>query len=71
MDADAGGGRVDHMFFDCGGGCALAFIQWIDVPVVPTDPDTSFNRGLGLPSGTFHFAFRWDDLTALEAPDRS
>ena len=61
------GGRVDHMFFDCGGGCALAFMQWIDVPGVPTDPDTSINRGLGLPSGTFHFAFRCDDLTALEA----
>jgi catechol 2,3-dioxygenase-like lactoylglutathione lyase family enzyme len=61
------GGRVDHMFFDCGGGCALAFMQWIDVPGVPTDPDTSINRGLGLPSGTFHFAFRCDDLMALEA----
>lgn len=61
------GGRVDHMFFDCGGGCALAFMQWIDVPGVPADPDTSINRGLGLPSGTFHFAFRCDNLAALEA----
>jgi catechol 2,3-dioxygenase-like lactoylglutathione lyase family enzyme len=61
------GGKVDHMFFDCGGGCALAFMQWIDVPGVPSDPDTSINRGLGLPNGTFHFAFRCNDLAALEA----
>jgi catechol 2,3-dioxygenase-like lactoylglutathione lyase family enzyme len=60
------GGKVDHMFFDCGGGCALAFMQWIDVPGVPTNPDTSINRGLGLPSGTFHFALRCDSPTALE-----
>ena len=61
------GGKVDHMFFNCGGGCALAFMQWIDVPGVPAAPDTGINRGLGLPSGTFHFAFRCDSLTALEA----
>jgi catechol 2,3-dioxygenase-like lactoylglutathione lyase family enzyme len=61
------GGRVDHMFFDCGGGCALAFLQWIDVPGVPVDHDTSINRGLGFPAGTFHFAFRCDDLATLEA----
>lgn len=61
------GGRVDHLFFDCGGGCALAFMQWIDVPGVPAEHDTSINRGLGLPAGTFHFAFRCDDLAALEA----
>ena len=52
------GGRVDHMFFDCGGGCALAFMQWIQVPGVPNDFDTSINRGLGVPPGTFHFALR-------------
>ncbi len=61
------GGHVDHMFFDCGGGCALAFMQWIDVPGVPANPDTSINHGLGLPNGTFHFAFRCADLTTLEA----
>jgi len=58
------------MFFDCGGGCALAFLQRIDVPGVPADPDTRINHGLGLPNGTFHFAFRCDTLTALEARRR-
>ncbi|MFN9943335.1 MAG: VOC family protein, partial [bacterium] len=63
-------GRVGHMFFDCGGGCALAFLQRIDVPGVPADPDTRINHSLGLPNGTFHFAFRCDTLTALEARRR-
>lgn len=59
------GGHVDHLFFDCGGGCALAFMQWCDVPGVPRDFDTSINRGLGVPNGTFHFAFRCVDARAL------
>ena len=63
----AEGGRVDHLFLDCGGGCALAFMQWIDVPGVSNDYDTGINRGLGVPRGTFHFAFRCPSLAALEA----
>jgi len=61
------GGHVDHLFFDCGGGCALAFMQWCAVPGVPSGFDTSINRGLGVPSGTFHFAFRCADEPALES----
>jgi catechol 2,3-dioxygenase-like lactoylglutathione lyase family enzyme len=61
------GGKVDHMFFDCGGGCALAFMQWREVPGVPSDYDTSINRGLGLPNGTFHFAFRCADEPSLQS----
>ena len=60
------GGTVEHIFFDCGGGCALAFMQWQGVPGVPSDFDSGINRGLGVPRGTFHFAFRCDSLTALE-----
>ena len=60
------GGRVDHAFFDCGGGCCLAFMQWIDVPGIATYYDTDINRGLGVPAGTFHFAFRCDSLQSLE-----
>jgi catechol 2,3-dioxygenase-like lactoylglutathione lyase family enzyme len=59
------GGRVEHMFFDCGGDCALAFMQWIDVPAVPIGYDTGINRGLGVPRGTFHFAFRCETQEAL------
>lgn len=61
----AEGGRVEHMFFDCGGDCALAFMQWIKVPGVPSTYDTGINRGLGVPPGTFHFAFRCDSQQAL------
>jgi catechol 2,3-dioxygenase-like lactoylglutathione lyase family enzyme len=61
------GGTVEHVFFDCGGGCALAFMQWQSVPGVPHDYDCGINRGLGVPRGTFHFALRCDSLVALEA----
>jgi catechol 2,3-dioxygenase-like lactoylglutathione lyase family enzyme len=61
----AEGGRVEHMFFDCGGDCALAFMQWIEVPGIPSAYDTGINRGLGVPRGTFHFAFRCTSQVAL------
>ena len=60
------GGTVEHIFFDCGGGCALAFMQWQSVPGVPVNYDCSINRGLGVPSGTFHFALRCSSPQALE-----
>ncbi len=59
-------GTVEHIFFGCGGGCALAFMQWQAVPGVPSDFDSGINRGLGVPTGTFHFAFRCPTLAALE-----
>jgi len=61
------GGTVEHIFFDCGGDCALAFMQWQAVPGVPSDYDSGINHGLGVPTGTFHFAFRCPSLAALEA----
>jgi catechol 2,3-dioxygenase-like lactoylglutathione lyase family enzyme len=60
------GGTVEHIFFDCGGGCALAFMEWVGVPGVPAVYDCGINRGLGVPSGTFHFALRCSSLEALE-----
>lgn len=63
----AEGGHVEHMFFDCGEGCCLAFMQWIDVPGVPLDYDSGINKGLGVPPGTFHFAFRCASIEALQA----
>jgi catechol 2,3-dioxygenase-like lactoylglutathione lyase family enzyme len=60
------GGTVEHVFFDCGGDCALAFMQWQAVPGVPMDYDCDINHGLGVPRGTFHFAFRCPSLVALE-----
>jgi catechol 2,3-dioxygenase-like lactoylglutathione lyase family enzyme len=29
------GGVVDHQFFDCGEGCAIAFMQWREVDPLP------------------------------------
>ena len=55
-----------HFFFDCGGGCALAFMEGVGVPGVPAVYDCGINRGLGVPSGTFHFALRCSSLEALE-----
>lgn len=59
------GGWIDHIFFDCGGGCALAFMQWHDVPGVPDVYDPCINRGLGVPNGTYHFALRCTNEVAL------
>jgi catechol 2,3-dioxygenase-like lactoylglutathione lyase family enzyme len=60
------GGTVEHIFFDCGGDCALAFMEWQGVPGVASDYDSGINHGLGVPTGTFHFAFRCPSLAALE-----
>ncbi len=61
------GGHVDHMFFDCGSGCALAFMERHDTPGVAVDYDTGINAGLGVPAGTFHFALRCASSKELEA----
>lgn len=61
------GSRVDHMFFDCDGGCALAFMQGLDMPGMPSKFDAGINRGLGLPRGPFHFALRCSGEAALQA----
>ena len=59
------GGTVEHIFFDCGGNCALAFMQWQNVPGVSETYDCGINRGLGVPRGTFHFALRCLSQEAL------
>jgi hypothetical protein len=41
-------------------------MEWQGVPGVASDYDSGINRGLGVPQGTFHFAFRCPSLTALE-----
>ena len=61
------GGSVDHIFFDTEEGACLAFMKWNGVAGVSGDFDTSINRGLGVPPGTFHVALRCPSLEALEA----
>jgi hypothetical protein len=41
-------------------------MEWQAVPGVPSDYDCGINHGLGVPRGTFHFAFRCPSLSALE-----
>src|SRR5262245_65347867 len=59
------GGRIRHVFFDCGGGQMLAFMEPKGIPGVPERYDTGINRGLGVPDAFYHFAFRVDSHEAL------
>jgi catechol 2,3-dioxygenase-like lactoylglutathione lyase family enzyme len=59
------GGVVDHQFFDCGEGCAIAFMQWRDVDPLPRFLRQGQHASFGFPPGTFHFAFRCESYEAL------
>ncbi len=64
------GGHAEHVFFDCGGGQMIAFASGEHVPGYPTDFDAGINKGLGVPRGTYHFAFEAgsvENLVALKA----
>lgn len=60
-------GRMQHFFFDVGGGQLLGFMSGEDVEGFPDDFDTGINKGLGLPPGVYHFAFQADSPETLEA----
>jgi catechol 2,3-dioxygenase-like lactoylglutathione lyase family enzyme len=51
------GGHLRHMFFDVGGGQLIAFLEPNGVPDIPANYDAGINRGLGVPTGFYHFAF--------------
>ena len=51
------GGQVRHIFFDTGRDQLIAFMEARGVPGVPTGYETGINRGLGVPSSFYHFAF--------------
>lgn len=53
----AEGGRLRHLFLDVGHDQLLAFMQAEGVPRIPRDFDAGINRGLGVPSAFYHFAF--------------
>ena len=61
------GGTLRHVFFDVGEGQFIAFIEPNGVPGIPADYDAGINRGLGVPSGMYHFALRVVSLEDLEA----
>jgi catechol 2,3-dioxygenase-like lactoylglutathione lyase family enzyme len=62
----AEGGYIRHIFFDTGRDQLLAFMEARDVPGVPAEYDAGINRGLGVPSGFYHFAFEAGSEAALE-----
>jgi len=51
------GGKIRHIFFDTGRDQLIAFMEARNVDGIPAEYDTSINRGLGVPSAFYHFAF--------------
>src|SRR3989475_8227946 len=60
------GGRLRHIFFDTGRDQLLAFIEARGVPGIPAEYDAGINRGLGVPSAFYHFAFEAGTEASLE-----
>ena len=60
------GGRIRHIFFDTGCDQLIAFMEASGVPGVPADYDAGINRGLGVPSVFYHFAFEAGSEAALD-----
>src|SRR6202047_4351090 len=60
------GGKIRHIFFDTGQDQLIAFMEAREVPGVPAEYDAGINRGLGVPSAFYHFAFEAGSEAALE-----
>src|SRR5216683_6405535 len=60
------GGKIRHIFFDTGHDELLAFMEDKGVDRIPPDFDAGINRGLGVPSAFYHFAFEAGNEAALE-----
>ena len=59
------GGRIRHIFFDTGRDQLIAFMEARGVPGIPAEYDAGINRGLGVPSAFYHFAFEVGTEAAL------
>lgn len=60
------GGYAEHVFFECGEGQMIAFASAEHAPGRhPEDLDTGINRGLGLKTPVYHFAFQAASLEHL------
>jgi len=59
------GGQIRHIFFDTGRDQLIAFMEARGVPGVPAAYDAGINRGLGVPSVFYHFAFEAGSEAAL------
>jgi glyoxylase I family protein len=60
------GGQIRHIFFDTGHDQLLAFMEARGVPGVPAEYDAGINRGLGVPSVFYHFAFEAGSEAGLD-----
>lgn len=60
------GGQIRHIFFDTGRDQLIAFMEAQKVPGVPAEYDAGINRGLGVPSAFYHFAFEAGTEAGLE-----
>ena len=60
------GGQIRHIFFDTGRDQLIAFMEARGVPGVPAAYDAGINRGLGVPSVFYHFAFEAGSEAALQ-----
>jgi catechol 2,3-dioxygenase-like lactoylglutathione lyase family enzyme len=60
------GGKIRHIFFDTGRDQLIAFMEARGVPGVPKEYDAGINRGLGVPSAFYHFAFETGSEPGLE-----
>jgi catechol 2,3-dioxygenase-like lactoylglutathione lyase family enzyme len=60
------GGLIRHAIMDAGRDQLIAFMEARDVPGIPNEYDAGINRGLGLPSAFYHFAFEAGTDDALE-----
>lgn len=60
------GGQIRHIFFDTGRDQLIAFMEPHGIPGVPLEFDAGINRGLGVPTAFYHFAFEAGTEAALE-----
>jgi catechol 2,3-dioxygenase-like lactoylglutathione lyase family enzyme len=60
------GGKIRHIFFDTGRDQLIAFMEANGVDGIPAEYDAGINRGLGVPSAFYHFAFEAGSEAALE-----
>ena len=60
------GGQIRHIFFDTGRDQLIAFMEARGVPGIPAEYDAGINRGLGVPSAFYHFAFEAGSVATLE-----
>lgn len=60
------GGQIRHLIMDAGRDQLIAFMEARGVPGIPQEYDAGINRGLGLPSAFYHFAFEAGSDAALE-----